>query len=214
MAHAIEFPGGSIADREAEILGKPPRIPPLGRQKAAAQVQEATRKLRSGIIGDGAELPVEDIPEIMFVMGRYPEVGEKITALAVQIQSETGVLPPRLRQLAILRTAWLLQAPYEWGQHVEVSKGVGITSDEIGYVKQGSAANGWTSVEAAVLRAAEELRKNVMVSDATWADLSDTLDEHQLFELLILIGQFTATAYYQNSLRLRIENGRQGLTAT
>ena len=39
------------------------------------------------------------------------------------------------------------------------------------------------------------------------------LNDHQLFELTVLIGQFTATAYFQNSLRLRLEAGNDGLNA-
>ena len=34
-----------------------------------------------------------------------------------------------------------------------------------------------------------------------------------LVELLIVIGQFTATAYFQNALRLRLEVGNDGLSA-
>lgn len=201
----------SVAERQEEILGQPPRIPPLDRQAHADQVRAATRKLRAGILGEDVDLPVEAIPEIMFVMGRFTDIWDKQTALALQIQSESGVLPPRDRQLAILRTAWLLQAPYEWGQHVQVSKGVGISSEEIERVTNGSSAVGWTAHEAALLRAAEELRENVMVSDATWETLAQSLNDHQMFELLVLIGQFTATAYYQNSLRLRLERGNSGL---
>ena len=50
-----------------------------------------------------------------------------------------------------------------------------------------------------------------MVSDETWAQLATRLDEHQLVELLVLVGQFVATAYFQNSLRLRLEPGNEGL---
>ena len=34
-----------------------------------------------------------------------------------------------------------------------------------------------------------------------------------MIELLVLIGQFTATAYFQNSLALRLEKGNEGLFA-
>jgi 4-carboxymuconolactone decarboxylase len=203
----------SIAAREAEILGQPPRIAPLGRAAQEHQVRDATRALRAGIVGDSAELPLEAIPEIMFTLCRHPELWGKVMTLSLQMQSETGILPPRDRQLAILRTGWLLQAPYEWGQHVQWSKAVGITSEEIERVTQGSTAPGWTAHERAVLKAAEELRETAMVSDATWAQLAQRLDERQLFELLVLIGQFTTVAYFQNALRLRLEPGNAGLAA-
>jgi alkylhydroperoxidase family enzyme len=202
-----------IRAREAEVLGKPPRIPPLDRQSAAGEVREVTHRLRRGVVQDAVELSLDAIPEIMFTLCRYPDLWDKIMALSLQMQSETGVLTPRDRQLAILRTAWLLQAPYEWGEHVRHSKRIGITSEEIEQVIVGSGAPEWNSHERAIMQAAEELRDNVMVSDTTWDQLAKQLDDGQLFELLALIGQFTSVAYIQNSLRLRLEPNNPGLAA-
>ena len=36
-------------------------------------------------------------------------------------------LPPRERELLILRIGWLNQAEYEWAQHVEIAKREGIS---------------------------------------------------------------------------------------
>ncbi|MET0239765.1 MAG: carboxymuconolactone decarboxylase family protein [Sphingobium sp.] len=202
-----------VRAREAEILGKPPRIAPVDRASVAEEVQAATNKLRGGVVGDHAPLPLDVIPEIMFVMCRFPVLWDRIMALSLHLQSETGALPVRDRQLAILRTAWLLQAPYEWGEHVRHSKACGLSDEEIERVITGSAASGWTDHERAILTACEELRQDVFVSDATWATLSESFDDTQMVELLVLIGQFTSVAYLQNSLRLRLEAKNVGLTA-
>ena len=115
--------------------------------------------------------------------------------------------------VAILRIGWLCQAPYEWGEHVLIAKRLGIGSDEIERVTRGSLATEWSEHERAILRAAEELHENAMISAATWEPLSKQLDDRQLIELPILIGQYQAVAYYQNSLRLRLHNGNLGLKA-
>lgn len=201
-----------VRARDEEITGQPPRIPPLDRASVAEEVQAATAALRGGIVGDGAVLPLDIIPEIMFTLCRYPDIWDKIMALSMQVQGK-GRLSPRDRQLAILRTGWLLQAPYEWGEHVRHSRKIGIGTVEVERVTIGSTAEGWTPHERAILRAAEELRDAAMVSDATWAALDEELDDHQKFELLVLIGQFTNVAYFQNSLRLRLEPGNIGLMA-
>jgi 4-carboxymuconolactone decarboxylase len=78
---------------------------------------------------------------------------------------------------------------------------------------EGSDASGWDEHERAILCATEELHESAMVSDATWPVLAQRLSEHQLFELLVLVGQFTATAYFQNSQRLQFESGNAGLSA-
>ena len=202
-----------IRAREAEVLGQPPRVAPLDRASVAEEVQAATAILRGGVSSGGPPLPIEAIPEIMFTMQRYPALWQQLMSLTVQIQGADSVLPLRDRKLAILRTGWLCQAPYEFGEHVNQSKRAGLTSSEIESVTIGSEAPCWNEHERALLRAVEECVSNAMVSDATWATLALSLDDHQLVELLVVIGQFVATAYFQNSLRLRLEPLNRGLSA-
>jgi short-subunit dehydrogenase/alkylhydroperoxidase family enzyme len=203
----------AVAERHDEIFGHPPRIPPLDRESAPLEVRAATDRLRKGVVGGDAPMPIDAIPEIMFTMQRYPGLWNRIMDLSIQIQGPESVLPVRDRKLAILRSGWLCRAPYEFGEHVNQSRRVGLTTQEIDRVKAGSEAAGWTDHERAILRAAEECIASAMVSDATWATLSRSLDDHQLVELLVVIGQFVATAYFQNSLRLRLEADNLGLAA-
>jgi alkylhydroperoxidase family enzyme len=155
---------------------------------------------------------MSEVPELVITLLRHPDLYQRITELAVQLLGR-GVLTPRDRELAVLRVGWLCQAPYEWGEHVRIAKQVGLTSEEIERVTRGSSASGWTKHEAAVLRAVEELHETAMISDATWGVLSETLDDQQLIELPVLIGQFTLVAYLQNALRLRLSDWNVGLKA-
>lgn len=203
-----------IEARHREVLGDGPRILPLDREAVAEQVLAATARLRGNIVGEGAPpLPLDAIPEIMFTMARFPDVWERYMALSMWLQGPRGALSPRDRQLAILRTGWLLQAPFEWGEHVRHSKLVGISDEEIERATIGSSAPGWSDHDRAVIRAAEELRENAMIGDDTWNQLALKMSEAELFELILLIGQFTNTAYFQNALRLRLEPGNAGLAA-
>lgn len=200
-----------IEARHREVLGQPPRIPPSDRQSVAEEVQATTQKLRGGVVADQPPLPLDAIPEIMFTMCRFPKLWDKMIELTLEIQGANARLDMRDRKLAILRTGWLCQAPYEFGEHANQSRRMGFSDEEIVRITVGSSAAGWDDHERAVLRAAEELHGDSMVSDETWAQLSKRLDEHQLVELLVLIGQFVATAYFQNSMRLRLEHGNEGL---
>lgn len=153
-----------------------------------------------------------NLPEIVRTMLRHPELFARQTDMGIQLLGQ-GALSGRDRELAVLRIGWLCQAPYEWGEHVHVAKKVGITSAEIERITAGSAAPGWGEHEQAILRAVEELYENAIISDATWATLAKRLDERQLIELPIVIGQYQTVAYYQNSLRLRLHDGNLGLKA-
>src|SRR5207244_8544514 len=51
-------------------------------------------------------------------------------------------LDPLLRELAILQTARLTPAEYEWVQHVEIAKAVGASDEQVRAVKNGEIAAG------------------------------------------------------------------------
>lgn len=125
-----------------------------------------------------------------------------------------SALPVRVRELAILRTGWLHGAPYLWGEHVHSARDRVLTSEEIERITCGSQAPGWSELDRAVLRAAEELHGDAMIGDETWNVLAAHLDDRQLLELPMLVGHYVLTAYVQNSLRSRLtEHNTEGLAA-
>lgn len=198
----------SAADRQQEILGKPPRIAPLRPDEIGPEARAITEKLRKA----AGAAALDDIPEYVATMLRHPGLYDKHVALGAEL-FENGALSPRQRELAVLRTAWLLGAPYEWGEHVVIGKRAGLSDEEVERIKQGSGATGWSTQDRAIVRAAEELREGAMISDATWLALSDFLDDKQLIEIPFVIGNYTRVAYLQNSLRLRLIPGNAGLSA-
>ncbi len=154
----------------------------------------------------------EDVSEWLSTVLRHPALFRAHTALAVTVMA--GLLPARDRELAVLRTGWLCQAPFEWSGHVELAKRMaGMSTEEIEWVTIGSTAPGWSAHDRAVLAAVEEMLGNAMISDETWATLAKTYDESQLLELPILIGQYLGVAFLQNSLRVVLPEGYQGLRA-
>jgi alkylhydroperoxidase family enzyme len=153
-----------------------------------------------------------DLPEILCTMLRHPALFKCMTDTGLLLLGN-GALPPRDRELAILRMGWLCHAPYEWGEHVLIAKKAGITSAEIEAITTGSTAPDWNVDDRAVLCAVEELYADAMISDTTWATLAARYNEQQLIELPVVIGQYQAVAYYQNALRLRLHHDNPGLSA-
>src|ERR1700689_319241 len=94
-----------------------------------------------------------------------------------------GELPARDRELLILRTAWNCRAEYEWGQHARIARTVDVSEEEISGVVVGPDAPQWSSFDAPLLRAADELHRESTLSDATWGALTERYDEHQMIEV-------------------------------
>jgi alkylhydroperoxidase family enzyme len=196
------------AAREALILGKPPRLDPLAPDELGEEASEVAEKLR--VLAPA--MMQGGIPPNIATMLRHPALYTRHLELGMQLLSR-GTLAARDRELAILRTMWLCQAPIEWGAHSQVVKQLGLTSDDVERVTIGSTAPGWSDHEQAILRAAEELHTDALISDATWATLASSYSDEQLIELPILIGQYHSIAYVQNSLRLRVMPGYPSLSA-
>lgn len=194
--------------RQEEIVGRPPRIAPLEPARIGEDAQAIVARIRQAA---GAPATGE-VPEYIATFLKHPGLYEKHTALGAELLGNP-TLAIRDRELAILRTGWLLGAPYEWGEHVAIGKRAGLTDAEVERITQGSQAPGWSRHDRAILRAAEELRERAMIADDTWGELAVFLDEKQLIELTYLIGNYTKVAYLQNALRMRLRADNPGLKA-
>lgn len=113
--------------------------------------------------------------------------------------------------MAVLRGAWICGAPFEWGEHVRISKGFGVTEQTVERVTRGSAALGWSRHEAAILRGVDELVVDQTLHDLTYTTLIRTWSEEQMIAYLMMVGHYVTTAFVQNSLRSRLSPGNPGL---
>lgn len=200
----------SIADREQYILGEPPRIPPLPEDERTPE-QKAYLESISMVVVDGVRKPREDYDSLEILI-RHSALYDAHLEVSKKFLSD-GLLSVRDRELAVLRIAWLCQAPFEWGAHVVIGKRNGVSAEEVERIIEGSDAPGWSEHDRAVIRAMEELHFDAMITDETWATLSKTYNDKQLIEIIVLAGQYATVAYLQNSLRLKIPAHKQGLEA-
>lgn len=200
-----------IRAREADILGRPPRIAPLDVSSLDEKEAEVAWSVVRNIWATFSVPPQDELSEYFETMVRHPKLMQQQVGMSMQLAR--GELSPRDRELAVLRTAWLCQAPYEWGEHVQIGRRVaGFTREEVERITIGSAAPGWNEHEKAVLLAVEELFTGAMISDATWQALASRLNDRQLLELPVLVGYYQSVAYLQNAVRFRLRAGNTGLS--
>ena len=121
-----------------------------------------------------------------------------------------NTLPPRDRELLILRIGYLRGSEYEWGQHTRIARSVGVTDDEILRVIDGPDAAGWSTFDSALLRAVDELHHDSEVSDATWAELSGRYDTRQLMDLVFTVGQYNLVSIALRTFRVPLDEGVEG----
>jgi 4-carboxymuconolactone decarboxylase len=117
-----------------------------------------------------------------------------------------GKLPGRERELLILRTTWHCGCDFLWESHVRAGMKVGLSQEECERTSQGSEAPGWSELDAALLRAAEELFADSCITDETWKVLAGAFDEQQLIEIVMLVGFYQLNCYSVNSLGIQLDD--------
>ena len=122
------------------------------------------------------------------------------------ILSRRNDLPEREREMVILRTGWNCRSGYEFAQHTRIGRNCGLSDEEIARVKQGPDAPGWTNIESAMLRAADELHADQFVSDQTWSELAELGDKGRM-DLVFTVGQYTQVSMMLNSFGIQLEDG-------
>ena len=115
-------------------------------------------------------------------------------------------LDPRLRELAILQVAAVAQARYEWVQHAEIARHVGVEQAQIDAVERGEFDHeSLGGSERAVLAFARDVVAGPHVGEATFAALRDTLSPREIVELLLTIGNYLMLARVTTTLELELD---------
>lgn len=120
-------------------------------------------------------------------------------------------LTTRQRELIVLRIAVLRDCAYEWAQHVFLAGTVGITAEEVGQVRVGPDDARWSTSDANLLRAVDELIADARVGDTTWAALSDELDPEQLLDVLFTVGTYETLAMVLRSFDVDLDADLDGI---
>ncbi len=177
-----------------------PRIQPISladAEPAAREILEGFSRLR----GDDAA-----VLNVFGTLATHPQLFRRWLTFANYVLTES-TLEPRLRELVILRTGWRCRSPYEFAQHVIVGRGAGCSDADIARVAAGPDAEGWTPLEAALLRAADDLYDHDTIAPVTWRALGEHLDERQILDVVFTVGQYTLVSYALNAVAVARDDG-------
>ncbi len=140
---------------------------------------------------------------IFTTLARQPELFRRWLAFGGALLD--GLLPGRLRELVILRTAYRFGAPYEWAHHIALGGAAGLTVEEMAALGGDPTRVTWDPLERAALAAVDETADEGAIADGTWAVLADRLEAADLVELVMLIGHYQMLATVLRSLRVPLE---------
>jgi AhpD family alkylhydroperoxidase len=176
------------------VTGQPPRLSEP--ETLDDRQRELLASMRAG--PDGTPL------NLFGVLAHHPLLLDRVAALG-RVFLREGTLPPRERELVILRVAQSLRCRYEFAQHVRLGRDVGVTEADVERIVQ-PGVDGWPTRDAAVLRFADELLESDDVGEASWNATAALLDAEQLLELVFLVGYYRMLAGFLRSTSVALED--------
>ena len=130
-----------------------------------------------------------------------PEFGQLAQALGGHCRYKTA-LPPRLSEFAILCTARLWRAQYEWFAHAPMAEKAGVAPKTIHHLRAGRVPKSAPKDERAIHAFIQELYKTKRVSEQTYKRVHAFLGEAATVELVGILGYYALISMTLNVFRM------------
>lgn len=142
------------------------------------------------------------------VLLNFPEVASALNKTIISLVSADAVLSHRLRELIIMRVAWLCHCEYEWAQHYQVSLIFEITDAELLAIRHWQSVDLFDAADRAVLQATDDTIENGCIQEDSWEKLMTVLPEPAAqIAVVSSIGNWRMFAEILNSLEIPLEEG-------
>jgi len=112
------------------------------------------------------------------------------------------------REIAILRVAHVTRASYEWTQHVRLALQIGVTQHEIDQVGADGPVQGLDEEGLLLCRVAEEISRDVRLSDEALEAILTRYGVRQATELILCCSYFNMLSRFLESTRVEFESTR------
>ena len=173
-----------------------------------APVSGASEEVRE-LLSRGIDAPDGTPLNIFATLAHHPAVLKRFLNYAGYFLNK-GLLPPREREIVILRVGWNCRAVYEFGQHTVIGKRVGITDEEIAALGSDTSDHKWSNGDAALIAMSDELCGDNCVGEQTWQALTTRWNEAELTELVMVAGTYRLVSGYLNTMGVQLDADTPG----
>jgi 4-carboxymuconolactone decarboxylase len=190
MTQADPAPGRQEVPGLAEA-----RVPLVRRSDAGPLARE---------VFDAAYDQYGGIANLYRVLANSPELLHAWAQLAWPLR-ERMTADRGLRELAVLRIARTLSAPYVWAHHHEFAVEAGLPAQVIDLIEDAAPWAVFPPPYRSVVRAADELTQDASISDECFAELGRLFPVAEVVELLTTIAFYTGVARLTRALQIPLE---------
>lgn len=130
-----------------------------------------------------------------------PDLADRAQALGQFARYDT-TLPPRLSELAIIVTARIWSAGFEWTTHAPIAARAGVDAAIIDAISHAKIPDFEDVAQAAAFHVAVELHRDRAISDQTYAAALEALGLEALVELVGICGYYTLISMTINAFHV------------
>jgi alkylhydroperoxidase family enzyme len=163
---------------------------------------------RARELGEAMGMPARRTQSEAFrVLANNPGVARVAYSQLVQLL-ENNKFDTRLRELMIMRIAWVTGSAYEWTQHWRVATTAAIPPEDILAVRDWRSSGRLTAADKAILAATDECLAGKSISNAVWAEIArHVADPAQQVEFVIAMGNWMMFSLLFRNLRIPLAEG-------
>ena len=158
----------------------------------------------------GRELGIDDYiaqMNLFRVLLNYPAIARELNSTIMAIVTGQKLVSDTLRELIVMRVAWLAHSEYEWSQHWLVARYFGLTEEQLAAVRHWQDAGCFSAEQRAVLAATDELLLQHRISTATRAVLREHFPgDEAMIELVTCIANWHMFALLLNGLDIPLDD--------
>jgi alkylhydroperoxidase family enzyme len=111
----------------------------------------------------------------------------------------------RAREMIILRSAKILNSPYEWQANIKFARNVGLSEVEIDAVKSDGPVTGINPEYVLLCKATDEMTFSGTLTDATLTEMMKRYDETLCRKYILIIAWFNLLPRFLNACRMPLE---------
>ena len=141
-----------------------------------------------------------NVPNMFRTVAHRPEIFQTMIAHFEAILN-TGTLPLKLKELAIVRTSQLNRCSYCLASHSRICKKFGWSDDQLIHLADYDERTDFTHAEKVALQLAEWMTRNEgPLTEEQWQEVRDVYSEGEVVELMAAIGLFNYFNRFNNLL--------------
>jgi len=179
-----------------------PRLPVINPKKYTAEQAKAAKAIVSG--------PRGEVRGPFHMLMHNPKAADAVQKMGAFLRFD-GKVNGRLRELAILVTARLWTAQYEWYAHAPIAQKEGLDDAIIDAIAQKKRPRFKNADERIVYNFVTELNTKHKVGKKTFDAAKKLLGNDGVVELVVLCGHYTNISMVLNTFEMEVPKGKNPL---